>query len=168
MGRGLAIHGAWRLDRAAQAAVRPEMTGERTRIDPGDRRDPVIAQEPRELLRILQHGGRGVGDDEPAQPRAARLVVGGDPTVVADQRVRHHDDLAGIRGVGADLLVAGLARVDDEVPARRHVGPEGDAFEDGAVLEREQGRAEVTDARVDHGPWLGRQQGAQQRMRWSG
>ena len=46
-----------------------------------------------------------------------RLVVVREPAVVADQRIGHDDDLAGVRGVGADLLVAGLARVDDEVAA---------------------------------------------------
>ena len=46
--------------------------------------------------------------------------------VVADQRVGHDHDLAGVRGIGADLLVAGLARVDDEVAARRDGRPERD------------------------------------------
>ncbi len=42
-----------------------------------------------------------------------------EPPVVADERVGHDHDLAGVRGVRADLLVAGLARVDDEVAAGR-------------------------------------------------
>ena len=89
----------------------------------------------------VEHGGRGVGHDECPQPRADRLVVVGQAAVVADERVGHDHDLAGVRGVGADLLVAGLARVDDEVAAGRDRGAEGDAREDRAVLEGQQGRA---------------------------
>ena len=100
-------------------------------------------------LRAVEHGGRGVGDDQRPQPRADRLVVVGQPPVVADQRIGHDHDLAGVRGVRADLLVAGLARVDDEIAAGRDGGPEGHAREDGAVLERQQGRPEVPDPRID-------------------
>ncbi len=46
-----------------------------------------------------------------------------EPPVVADQRVGHDHDLAGVRRVGADLLVAGLAGVDDEVAAGRRRPP---------------------------------------------
>ena len=91
--------------------------------------------------------GRRVGDDQRPQPRPDRLVVVGEPAVVADQRVGHDDDLAGVRGVGADLLVAGLAGVDDEVAAGRDRRPERDAREDRAVLERQQRRTEVADPR---------------------
>ena len=85
------------------------------------------------------------------EPRPDRLVVVGQPPVVADQRIGHDHDLAGVRGVGADLLVAGLARVDDEVAAGRDRGPERDAREDRAVLERQQRRTEVADPRIDDG-----------------
>ena len=74
-----------------------------------------------------------------------------EPAVVADERVGHDHDLAGIRGVGADLLVAGLAGVDDEVPAGGHRGTEGDAREDRPVLQRQQRRAQVPDPRIDDG-----------------
>ncbi len=107
----------------AQAPVGAEMARERPRVDAGDRRDPVAAQERRQLSGVIEHGGRRIGDDEGAQPRPDRLVVGQQPPVVADERIGHHDDLAGVRGVGADLLVPGLAGVDDEVAAGRHRRP---------------------------------------------
>jgi hypothetical protein len=78
------------------------------------------------------------------------LIVGVDPPVVADERVRHHDDLAGVRGIRADLLVASLARVHDEVATRRDVRSKCDPAEDGSVLEGEEGRPAGPDARVDH------------------
>ena len=55
----------------------------------------------------------------------------------------------GVRGVGADLLVAGLARVDDEVATARDRRPERDPGEDRPVLERQQRRTQIADARVD-------------------
>ena len=42
-----------------------------------------------------------------------------EPPVVADERIGHDHDLPRVRGVGADLLVAGLAGVDDQVAAGR-------------------------------------------------
>ena len=47
-----------------QAATRSEVTGEGPRVDPGDGRDPVIAQEGEELASVLEDGGRGIRDDE--------------------------------------------------------------------------------------------------------
>ena len=133
----------------AQAAVGAQVAREGAGVDTGDGRDPRIAQERRELARAVQHRGRGVGHDECPQPRADRLVVIGQAAVVADQGVRHDHDLARVRGVGADLLVAGLARVDDEVAAGGDRGSEGDAREHRTVLEGQQGRSEVPDPWVD-------------------
>ena len=134
---------------AAQAAVGAQVAGERPGVDAGDGRDAVVAQQRRELAGVLEDGGRRVGDDQGPEPRPERLVVGGEPAVVADERIGHDDDLAGVRRVGADLLVAGLARVDDEVAAGRHRGPERDAREDRPVLQRQQRRPEVADPRID-------------------
>ena len=88
-----------------------------------------------------------LADHERPQPRLIGLVVVREPAVVADQRIGHDHDLAGVRGVGADLLVAGLAGVDDEVAAGRDGRPERDAREDGAVLQRQQRRTQVADPR---------------------
>ena len=136
-------------DHAPQAAVRAEVAGEGARVDAGDGRDVVAAQQRRELARVVEDRGRRVGDDEPAEPRPFRLVVVAQPAVVADQRVGHDDDLAGVRGIGGDLLVAGLRGVDDEVAARGDRGAEGDAREHRAVLEREERGTGVADAGID-------------------
>jgi len=113
--------------------------------------DPIRAQERGELPGVVEDGGRRVRDDEAAEPWSDRLVVVDEPAVVADQRIRHDHDLAGVRGVGADLLVARLARVHDEVAAGRRGRTECDAGKDGAVLEGEEGGAEIADSGVHHG-----------------
>jgi hypothetical protein len=87
--------------------------------------------------------------DERAQPRPFRLVVGHEAPVVADQRVGHHDHLAGVGRVRTDLLIAGLARVDDEVAARRERCAERDPMEHRAVLECQQRRTAGADPRID-------------------
>ena len=148
---GVAVDLARRGDDPAQAAVRAEVPRQRPRVHAGDGRDRVVAQERGELACVVEHGGRRIGDDERPQPRMDRLVVVGEPAVVADQRIGHDHDLARVRGVGADLLVAGLAGVDDEVAAGRDRGAERDAREDRPVLEREQRRTEVADPWIDDG-----------------
>jgi hypothetical protein len=109
----------------------------------------VVAQHSGELARVVQHGRGGVRHDEPAKPRAGRLVVGQETAVVADERVRHDHHLSRIGRVGADLLVARLAGVDDEVATGRNRRPEGHALEDRAVLERQERRPGVADAGID-------------------
>ena len=91
------------------------MPGKGSRIDAGDRGNPRLAQHRGQLLGIVENGRGGVGHDQAAQPRPLRLVVVVDAAVIADQRVGHHDQLARVAGIRGDLLVAGLAGVDDEV-----------------------------------------------------
>ena len=119
--RPVAVDEARLRDDAPERAVRPQVTRQRPRVDAGDRGDPLVAEERGELADVVDDGGGRVGDDERAEPRLERLVVLDQPAVVADKRVGHDDDLAGVRGVGADLLVAGLARVHDEVARRRRL-----------------------------------------------
>src|SRR5262249_26728580 len=88
----------------------------------------------RRHLAVLAH-------DEPAHEGAARLDVLAVHSDVADLGVGHHHELALVRRVREDLLVAGHARVEDELADRLADGPEGTAAEDGAVGEREDGLA---------------------------
>src|SRR4029079_12967799 len=68
------------------------------------------------------------------------LVVGRGHAVVADVGVREGDDLAGVRGVGDDLLVAREHGVEHDLAGgdRRRCA-DGLALEGGAVGEDEQG-----------------------------
>ena len=129
---------AWCGDDAAETARGPEVPREGPRVDPRDRRDALGAQERCELPGVLEDRRCRVGHHERAEPRLRRLVVVPKAAVVADERVGHDDHLAGIRGIGADLLVAGLRGVDDEVAARRDVRSEGDPWKDRS---RPRGRA---------------------------
>ena len=146
---GVAVDEPGLRDDRPEAAARPEVPGEGSRVDARDRRDALAAEQRRELADVVDDGGRRVRDDERPEPRPDGLVVVGDAPVVADQRVGHHDDLAGVRGIGADLLVAGLRGVDDEVAAGRRVGPERDPGEHRPVLERQQRRTALAHPRVD-------------------
>ena len=149
--RRLAIDVARRRDDRPQAAARAQVPGERPGVDAGDGRDGRVAQQRRELACVVEHGGGRVRDDEGPEPRSERLVVGGEPAVVADERVGHDHDLAGIGRVRADLLVAGLAGVHDQVAAGLDRGPERDAGEHRPVLQRQQRRSQVADPGIDDG-----------------
>ena len=90
------------------APVSRRMPGEAAGVDPGDARHAVPAQHGVEAglgpMVAVAPGERA--DDDAATERAARFEVGGVDAVVADVRVGEGDDLAGVGGVGDDLLVA--------------------------------------------------------------
>ena len=128
----------------------PQVPRQRPSVYAGDRRHPGVAQKCNQLLGRLQDGGRGVTDNEPGQPRPDRLVVALQPAVVADQRIGHDNDLAGVRRVGADLLVAGLRGVHHQVAATARGRAKTDAAYDRAIGQREQRRPVAPDPRVDY------------------
>jgi len=105
------------------------VSGQGSRIDAGDCRNVGLAQHRRKLAGVVEDGCGGVGHDQPAQPGALGLVVRSNAAVVADQRVSHHDKLAGVAGVGRDLLVAGLAGVHDQIALAAPLRTKGDARE---------------------------------------
>ena len=70
-------------------------------------------------------------------PRAGGFPVLGVDAVVADLRVGHRHDLTVIARVGQDLLVAGHARVEDDLAVDFAPGAEGPAREHRAVFERQ-------------------------------
>ena len=75
-------------------------------------------------------------DDEPGYPGTGRLFVQRRYAVVTDERRRHGHDLARIRRIGANLLIAREARVEYSL-ARYHVivTPRQMPAEDGAILQ---------------------------------
>ena len=79
-----------------------------------------------------------VADDDARKVNAIGLHVGGAHAVVANLRVGEGDDLAGVGGVGDDLLVAGHRGVEDELAERLAGGAHRQTLERGAVLERKQ------------------------------
>ena len=70
--------------------------------------------------------------------------------VIADQRIGHQHHLARVRGIGADLLVAGGASVGDEIAAAGDGCAKCDTFEHCAVFEGKQRRPKRANSRIDY------------------
>ena len=75
-GRRIPVQGARLQDHPTEAPMRPQVTGEGPRVHPRDRGDAGVAEERGQLARIVEDGRRGVRDDEAAEPRTERLVIG--------------------------------------------------------------------------------------------
>ena len=120
---------------AAQSA------GDRAGIDAAEAGHTLLREEPVERHRAQGVAGRRVvlPDDEPRDLHAARLEVALVDAVVADQRVRRHDDLPGVRRVGQHLLVAGHGGVEDDLAEGVGLGAERAAGVRRAVFEDEVG-----------------------------
>ena len=130
-------------DHGAECALLPDVPGEGARVHAGDREHAVLGEpvQPR-----LPRGAvvAVVGElprDDGAGVRLARLVAVGVGPVVAVHRERVGDELAAVRRVGGDLLVAGHARVEHELAADRPGSGESLPAEDAPVLEDDDGRA---------------------------
>src|SRR5437763_3812362 len=113
----------------------------RARVDPLDADDPVAPEVVVEAhARAEVRGdGRALLDDEAVHPRLPRLDVLVVDAVVADQRVRHRDDLPSIRRIGEDLLIALHRRIEDHLARRFAERAEGLARERPAVAQDEKG-----------------------------
>ena len=76
------------------------------------------------LLAEMVRGDAGdLLDDEAARMHAARLGIRLVASVVADERVRHTDDLTRVAWVGQDLLIAGHRGVKDHLAKCLAVSP---------------------------------------------
>ena len=72
------------------------------------------------------------------QADAARFRVLVVEPVVADQRVRHHDDLTTVGRVGEHFLIPRHGRVEDDLSPRLATGAQGLAPEDAAVAQDQE------------------------------
>ena len=128
-------------DHAAHHAARPQQPCQRPRIDVGDGDDAVgdqvVAQ--RRLGAPVARHRRLVADDEPRHLRLARFDVVLGHAVVADLGARHRDDLAGVGRIREDLLVAGEARVEHDLPAGYTLSASRGAAEGRSIFESENG-----------------------------
>lgn len=88
-------------------------------------------------------GDRGLlTDDEPCDLRRLGFDIIRTDAVVADLSGRKDQDLAGVAWIGEGFLISGEGRVEDDFPDTTSmvVGTEGDAPEDGSILERQSCR----------------------------
>ena len=112
-----------------------KMSGQLPRVDALDSNDACRAKIVIErLLRspITRTPTRFL-DDKPLRPDAARFgIVFGD-AVIPDMRAGHCDDLTLIRGVGENLLIAGHGSIEDYLPYRLSLEPEGATLKDRPV-----------------------------------
>ena len=94
-----------------------QATHQRARVDALQarhvpRREKIF--EARARLPVVRLLGQ-LAHDQRRDPRPDRLVARVGDAVVADLRMGHHHHLAAVRRVGDDLLVAGDARVEDDL-----------------------------------------------------
>ena len=69
-----------------------------------------------------------------AHLRLLRFDIVGVDAVIADLRVRHGDDLPGVRRIGQDLLIPGNTRVETDLSRNLPFRSEILSGEDGAVF----------------------------------
>ncbi len=106
-------------DRAAKRALRAKATNEGPRVDADETRDAVGAQICREIDGPLAARVDELADDETLDPRTPALRGALEGSVIPDERIRQHDDLAVVGRVRCDLLVAGHRRVEHDLAGRR-------------------------------------------------
>src|SRR5438105_4465374 len=91
---------------------------------------------------LLKRGGRPEIRPDPARlanhkaldPRPPRFDILFVDAVVADERIGHRDDLAGVARIGEDLLIAGHRRVKDHLAKCRASSAKRRTLESSSVL----------------------------------
>ena len=84
----------------------------------------VVGADPR----VIPHNQPGDGDG------VAFLIFEVD-SVIPDLRRGHHQNLAGVTGIGEGLLIATHGRIEDDFATGRCVGTESSAFEDRPIFQ---------------------------------
>ena len=137
-------------DDPALGAVGAKVPGEGPGVDLADADDTRLFEIAVQLAGRPPRGGTGrcFPHHEAGHLRPGRFDVVPVHAVVADVGIGHGDDLAGVGGVGEDLLVTAQGRVEDDLTGRLARGSEGAAFHDDAVLEgkRRPGAIAVHDS----------------------
>ena len=119
-------------------------------IDPDESRNLVSLQIRRERFLCpppMRCAGQ-FADDETRDPRPPGLRVEVRDAVVADHRGRHHDDLAGERGIRQDFLVSGVIRREHDLPDSIRAASRESARKSATVLQQE---GSVMHLRQRHG-----------------
>lgn len=123
----------------ALAAPAAERDGQFPRIDSRDTRFAgALQQFGQRFGRTEVGGGVQLVDHQPVQKQSAGFDILRIAAVIADFRRGQRHELAGVGGIGEDLLIAGHAGVEHRFPDRVDRRAEAPAPEDFAVGEGEE------------------------------
>ncbi len=121
------------------------MADQCSRIDAGDHRDAVTGQKFLGGLvgAPVARKRREFADDQSFDERLHRFVIEIVGAIVANLGIGEDDNLAGIRRIGENLLVAGEAGVENNFPRVFDGRTKTTALEDRAVFQGEDCCAQV-------------------------
>jgi hypothetical protein len=127
---------------AAHHAARAQMPDQRARIQVGDYRDAVLAQELAGFLVGSPVAGnrRELAHHQAFDVRARGFAVRGVGSVIPDLGIGQDDDLPGIGRIGEYFLVAGDGGIEDDFAGSLGGRTKTPALEDAAVFQGEDGR----------------------------
>src|SRR5712692_741523 len=129
-----------RGNHAFLSAVIAQMPRERARVYALDAHDALLAHVVFDGHPAAPVGGirAGLLHDEAIDPGPPRLDIFRVDPVVADERIRHADDLPAIGRIGHDLLIARHRRVEDDLTVRLARGAAGLPGEDTPVRQGQE------------------------------
>jgi hypothetical protein len=137
-------------DARGRAAV-ADQTREAPRVE-SRHADEAVRPEP-VIERLGRAPARGLGDiggeDQAAGRRGDRLQIVAIGADIADMGKGESDDLAGITGIGEDLLIAGHGGVEADLAHGRTRGADAAALQHGAVGQHQNAGRNGT-APADH------------------
>ncbi|MCW0450790.1 hypothetical protein NB706_003624 [Xanthomonas sacchari] len=147
--RGVHVHLAGH-QRAVLRALLAQDAGQLAGVDAGDGDHAALDQPVRQrhLVAPVAGAARHVAHDQAGRPDLGGLVVLVGAAGVADMRIRQRDQLAGVGGIGEDLLVAGHGGVEHHFADGQAGSAYGFALEHGAVFKDK-------DCGLSHGVRLG-------------
>ena len=101
----------------------------------------------------VAHEGRDFADDETFDVGAAGFAIGLVGAVVTDLRIRENDDLAGVRRVSEDFLIAGDGGIENDFAGALGSRAKTNAFKNRAVFQGEYSLLQpmLLKNRVDRG-----------------
>jgi hypothetical protein len=135
--------GIRRRDGRAHGTRTAQVTRQRSRVDTIQRRDSraleIVLQRPA-CTPVAVVARRFTHDEAGNLDRTALRVVRID-AVVADERIRHGDDLTGVGWVGENFLIARHGRVEHRLAQRHEFGTDHLAREGPAIFQQQVSRS---------------------------